>query len=113
MVQIERSEPQTHGDVNPELRVAYSPASSLSPSPLTPTTGGETSVGMRADLVVESSERALRCVHFPPSHTVLGVESSSGQLTGPASSSLAREERTQTTSGTNSDYEWQINTGIP
>lgn len=67
MVSIERREPGTHGDVNPDLRAAYSPASSLSPSPLTPTAEGETSVGKRTDRVVENSEFALRCVHLPPS----------------------------------------------
>lgn len=113
MVSIERREPGTHGDVNPDLRAAYSPASSLSPSPLTPTAEGETSVGKRTDRVVENSEFALRCVRLPPSQTTLGVESSGAQFTGPASSSLTQEERTQTTPGANSDYEWQINTWIP
>ncbi|KAF8553143.1 hypothetical protein OG21DRAFT_1283970 [Imleria badia] len=110
MVPAERIEPRTLDDVR-----VYPPASSLSPSSLTPT-AGEPSVGKRADQVVESSECALSIVHVPPSHGTLGVEYSSGEFTGLASS-LAQEERTkivhmQTTPGVDSDHKWQINTGI-
>jgi len=113
MVPIEGSEPRTRGDVHPDQRVAYSPASSLSTSPLTPTLGGEASVGKRADHISEDCGSALSCVRVPPSHTVLGVDDSGGQLTGPASCSLAQEERTQSTLKVDSDHDWQINIWIP
>ncbi|KAI9463136.1 hypothetical protein HD554DRAFT_2124861 [Boletus coccyginus] len=90
MVPIKGGEPRTRSDVHPDQRVAYSPASSLSPSPLTSAVGGEASIGKPADHIGENND-------------------SGGQFTVPASSSLAQEERTQSALEVNSDHEWQIN----
>ncbi|KAG6371816.1 hypothetical protein JVT61DRAFT_9177 [Boletus reticuloceps] len=94
---VERSGPVTYGAVDLDLPLAYSPASSPSASPLTPTAGTEPSVGKRADRDVESRHSDGRELAF---------------------SSLAQEARTQrvctqTASNMNSDYEWQVNTWIP
>ncbi|KAI9566599.1 hypothetical protein HD554DRAFT_2040149 [Boletus coccyginus] len=81
---------EIHGTVAKEDNVAYSPASSLSPSPLTSAVRGEAFIGKPVDHIAENND-------------------SGGKFTVPTSSSLAQEEWRQNALEVNSKHDWQIN----